>query len=84
MKRMIIATAAAVALMTGVAFAETDTGVIRKIDPKSDAITLKDGNTFTLAEGTEAESLKVGQTVKVTFAVKLGKMVATKIVVVTN
>lgn len=83
MKRLIIATAA-VALMTGVAFAATDTGVIKKIDPKSDAITLKDGNTFTLAEGTEAESLKVGQTVKVTFAVKLGKMVATKIVVVTN
>ena len=83
MKRLTIATAA-VALMTGLAFAETDIGVITKVDPKSDAITLKDGNTFTLAEGTEAESLKVGQTVKVTFAVKLGKMVATKIVVVNN
>ncbi len=81
MKRLIIATAA-VTLMTGVAFAATDTGVIKLIDPKSDAITLADGKSFTLAEGTEAESLKVGQKVEVTYALKAGKMVATKIVVV--
>jgi len=80
MKRLIIA-AAAVTLMTGAAFAATDAGTIKQIDPKSDAITLDDGNTFTLAEGTEAESLKVGQTVKVTYHLKSGKMVATEIVV---
>jgi hypothetical protein len=34
-----------------------------------------------LAEGTEAESLKIGQTVKVTYHLKSGKMVATEIIV---
>ena len=69
MKRLIIA-AAALTLMTGVAVATTDTGTIKQIDPKSDAITLDDGNTFTLAEGTEAESLKVGQKVTVTYSLE--------------
>jgi Cu/Ag efflux protein CusF len=80
MKRLTIAAAVAT-LMTGAAFAATDTGTIKQIDPKSDAITLDDGNTFTLAEGTEAESLKVGQKVTMTYTLKAGKMVATKIVV---
>ena len=80
MKRLII-TAVAVTLMTGAAFAATDTGTIKQIAPKSDAITLDDGNTFTLAEGTEAESLKIGQKVTMTYILKAGKMVATKIVV---
>jgi Cu/Ag efflux protein CusF len=72
---------AAIALLAGAAVAATDNGMIKQIDPKSDAITLADGNTFTLAEGTEAESLKIGQTVKVTYHLKSGKMVATEIVV---
>lgn len=80
MKRLIIA-AAAVTLMTGAAFAATDNGTITVVDSTSDAITLSDGNTFTLAEGTEAESLKVGQKVIVTYASKAGKLVATEIVV---
>jgi Cu/Ag efflux protein CusF len=80
MRRLIIA-GAAVALLAGAAVAATDNGMIKQIDPKSDAITLADGNTFTLAEGTEAESLKIGQTVKVTYHLKSGKMVATEIVV---
>jgi hypothetical protein len=82
MKRVIIAAAAAVSVMTGIAFAATDTGVIKHIDPRNDAITLDDGRTFTLAEGTEAESLKVGQKVEVTYDLKSGKMIATKILVV--
>jgi hypothetical protein len=81
MKRLII-TAAAVTFVTGVALAATDTGIIKRIDPKNDAITLDDGKTFTLAEGTEAESLKVGQKVEVTYDLKSGKLVATKILVV--
>jgi hypothetical protein len=80
MKRLIIA-AATMALMTGAAFAATDIGTIKQIDSRSDAITLDDGKTFTLAEGTEAESLKIGQKVDVTYAIRAGKMVATKIVV---
>ncbi len=73
--------AAAVALMTGAAFAASDSGTILRIDPNSDAITLDDGKTFTLAEGTEAESLKVGQKVSITYDSKAGKLVATKVVV---
>ena len=57
MKRLIIA-AASVTLITSAALAASDTGTIIHIDPNSDAITLDDGKTFTLAEGTEAESVK--------------------------
>lgn len=81
MKRFIIAVGI-VALMTGAAFAASDTGTITVINPNSDAITLGDGKTFVLAEGTEAESLKIGQKVSVTYDMKAGKMVATKIVIV--
>jgi hypothetical protein len=78
MKKIAIALTAAL-LMTGSALAASDTGTIKQIDPKSDAITLDDGKTFTLAEGTEAESLKVGQTITVTYHLKSGKMLATKV-----
>ena len=61
------------------AFGATDIGVIKSINPKGDAIILEDGKTFVLAEGTEAESLKVGEKVKITFKSKAGKMVATKV-----
>ena len=81
MKRLIIAAGIAT-MMTGAAFAATDTGVIKQIDTKGDAIMLADGKTFSLSESVEAESLKVGQTVQVTYDVKGGKMVATKIDVV--
>ena len=59
--------------------AATDTGTIKKVDPKGDAITLDDGKVFVLAEGTEAESLKVGDKVTVTFKLKAGKMLATRV-----
>jgi hypothetical protein len=42
-------------------------------------LTLSDGKVFVLAEGTEAESLKVGDRVTVTFKLKGGKMLATKV-----
>ena len=80
MKRVIVlATAAAV--MSTAAFAASDTATVKKIDPKSDAVTLSDGKTFTLGEGTEAETLKIGERVIVTYATKAGKMVASKVVV---
>ena len=66
------------------AFAATDTGTIKKVDPKGDAITLDDGKVFVLAEGTEAESLKVGDKVVVTFKLKAGRMIATKVQVASN
>lgn len=73
---------AALALFAAVSIAQAadDTGTITKVNPKSDSITLDDGKVFTLAEGTEAESLKVGQKVRVTYNVKAGAMMATRIV----
>lgn len=81
MKKVLFAAASA-SLLAAVSFAQAaeDTGTITSINPKSDAITLNDGKVFTLAEGTEAESLKVGQKVKVTYDVKAGALMAIKIV----
>ena len=79
MKRL-IAAAGILALTAGAAFAASDTGKVSQIDPKNDAITLEDGKTFSLSEGVEAESLKIGQTVEVTYDVKDGTMLATSIV----
>ena len=62
-----------------VVLAATDVGLVKSVNSKGDAITLDDGNVFVLAEGTEAESVKVGSKVKVTFSVKSGKLVATKV-----
>ena len=86
MKRLLITAAAvtaaaAMTLMTGAAFAATDNGTIKLIDSSNDAITLSDGKTFTLGEGTEAESLQIGQKVIVTYASEAGNLVASKIVV---
>ncbi len=78
MKKM-IAAAAILALTTGVVYAATDTGKVIRIDSQKDAVTLEDGKTFTLSEGVEAESFKVGQIVKVTYDSKDGKLVASKI-----
>ncbi len=76
----VIATVGILVLTTGVAFAATDTGKVKQIDTKNDAITLEDGKTFIIAEGVEAESFKIGQTVEVTYDSKGGKLVASKIV----
>ena len=74
-----LSTTAACLVAASAAFAATDTGTIKKIDPKGDAITLDDGKVFVLAEGTEAESLKIGDKVTVTFKLKAGKMLATRV-----
>ena len=79
MKR-VIAAAAFLALTAGAAFGATDTGKVARIDNANDAITLEDGKTFVFAEGVEADALKVGQTVEITYDSKQGKLVASKIV----
>ena len=79
MKRL-IAAAGILALTAGAAFAASDTGKVRQIDQRNDAITPEDGKTFSFAEGVEADALKIGQTVEVTYDVKDGKMLATSIV----
>lgn len=75
MKRFALS-ATAVLLMTGAAFAASDTGKITAVNPKGDAITLADGKIFTLGEGTEAESLMVGQKVIVTYSLVAGQQIA--------
>lgn len=79
MKR-VIAAAALLTLTAGAAFGATDTGKVARIDNANDAITLEDGKTFVFAEGVEADALKVGQTVEITYDSKQGKLVASKIV----
>lgn len=79
MKRT-FAAAAILALTMGTALAATDMGKVAKIDNANDAITLDDGKTFVFAEGVEADTLKVGQTVEITYDSKQGKLVASKII----
>ena len=65
---------------SSLANAAESTGKITSINPKTDAITLDDGKVFILPEGVEAETLKVGMTVKVVYSVSSGKMKASKVV----
>jgi hypothetical protein len=80
MKKSVIATALilAAASSTG-AFAKAATGTVASIDKNGDSITLSDGKTFTLPEGIEAETLKVGEKVVVTYSTKVGKLAASSI-----
>lgn len=66
------------ALLSSVALAATmsATGVIKAVDSKGDAITLKDGKVFMLSEKAEAETLKAGEKVPVTYEMKNHKMIA--------
>lgn len=62
------------------AFAAEATGTITAVNTKADAITLSDGKVLTLPEGVEAETLKVGEQVRVTYSTAHGKMRASKVV----
>ncbi len=75
MKKSVMATAMilAIASSTG-AFAKASTGTITSVDKKGDSITLSNGQTFTLPEGIEAETLKVGEKVSVIYTTKAGKL----------
>jgi hypothetical protein len=62
------------------AHAKAITGTIQSIDKRGDSITLTDGKSFTLPEGIEAETLKPGEKVVVTYTTtKSGKLAASKI-----
>lgn len=54
-------------------------GIVKSVDSSHDAITLNDGSTYTLAEGSEAEDFKPGTKVEVTFTKQNGKNVATSV-----
>ncbi|BCP54865.1 hypothetical protein K32_34820 [Kaistia sp. 32K] len=68
--------------LAGPAAAAETQGTIKSVNPKTDSITLSDGKTFVLSEGVEAETLKAGEKVKVTYATTAGKMTASKVQIV--
>jgi Cu/Ag efflux protein CusF len=61
------------------AASQSTSGVVKSVDTKNDSITLVDGSSFTLGEGFEAESFKVGEKVVITFTKKNGKMMASSV-----
>lgn len=73
MSRLSLATIGVMVFCTPV-LAATATGTVKSISTKDDAITLSDGKTYGLPEGVEAEDLKVGQRVQVTFSNANGKI----------
>lgn len=79
MNKTIIAIAVILATSTTTVFAAEMTGTVKAIDKSHDSITLTDGKTFTLPEGIEAETLKVGEKIKVVYSSKAGKLLATSI-----
>lgn len=79
MKRSIVALTIALSLMSGSALSRTLTGTIASIDKGGDSITLSDGKKLTLPEGIEAETLKVGEKVIVTYSTKGGTAVVSTI-----
>ncbi|MER8595819.1 MULTISPECIES: DUF1344 domain-containing protein [unclassified Mesorhizobium] len=80
MKKSVIATAMVLALASSTgAFAKATTGTIASVDKSGDSITLSDGKTFILPEGIEAETLKVGEKVVVTYSIKAGKLAVSSI-----
>jgi hypothetical protein len=82
MKTQIIAAAILGFALTTSALAAQATGTITAISKKADSITLSDGKTYALPEGIEAETLKVGQKVHVTYSTKAGRSVASKVAAV--
>jgi len=67
-KSLILGAALAVAASTTVLAAEA-TGTIQSINKARDMIRLSDGTSFRLPEGIEAESLHVGERVKVAYSI---------------
>lgn len=54
-------------------------GVIKSVDSQHDSITLVEGGVYTLGEGFEAETFKVGEKVNIVFETKNGKMIASSV-----
>ncbi len=67
MRKFLLATAIAAVAATNAQAAET-TGTVRSVNTRSDSVTLSDGTTYSLPEGIEAESVKVGEKVRIKFS----------------
>ncbi len=57
--------------VAGAAYAKTATATVTSIDANKDQITLDNGMTVTLPEGIEAEAVKIGEHVKLTYSTNL-------------
>jgi hypothetical protein len=78
-KILLAAAAAALAAATNAQAAET-IGTVQSVNTKSDSITLSDGKIYVLPEGIEAESVQVGEKIKITFTATKGHNRATSLV----
>lgn len=80
MKKVLFVLSALTAIAPAVsASAATISGTVKSVDSSHDAITLKDGSIYTLAEGSEAEDFKPGTNVMITYDKKNGKNVASSV-----
>jgi hypothetical protein len=81
MKSSVLTAAAAFLIVSAsCAFAKDDVGTIKTINKSGDSITLSDGKVFTLPEGIEAETLKVGERVHVVYSTNAaGKVTVSKV-----
>lgn len=73
MHRLIVTIVGVGVLATASAYAAETSGTVRKVNTKSDAITLSDGRVYILPEGIEAESVQIGQRVKLKFNQSKGR-----------
>ena len=73
MRKFLLAAATVGLIAATNAYAAETTGTVRSVNTKSDSITLSDGKVYVLPEGIEAESIKVGERVKITFSQSKGK-----------
>jgi Cu/Ag efflux protein CusF len=73
--------AAAIALMAAGAIAQAaeTTGTIEDVDPSGRTMMLDDGVTYQLDEAVDAESLKTGEKVTVTYEQSDGKIVVSQV-----
>ncbi len=80
MRKTLITAAVAATLFSTAAYAATDTGNIKTLDPTKKEVTLVDGKVFIAPTNWTFASYAVGEKVKVTYHTASGKMLATAII----
>ncbi|WP_157944564.1 DUF1344 domain-containing protein [Mangrovicella endophytica] len=80
MKRLVVsATVLSALLVSGGAFAATATGTVKAMDVSKHTVTLKNGETFTVAPSVKLSTLKAGEKVSITYTKSGTAMSASKI-----
>lgn len=80
MSKGLLTIAAVLVAGTAAAHAAESVGTVQSVNTKTDAVTLSDGLTYSLPEGIEAESLKPGEKVKITYSSSKGHNRASSLV----